>query len=363
MNTVTMADLRRILVDCAGEGEPAGDISDIAFTELGYDSLALIETAARLKQEFGVTITDDQVTELATPAALLAAVNAVHRTHHAVVVPAPADAVYAILADVTPAPALFAAPVHYRHIERAEHRERFRIWVLAAGEVANWTSVRRLDPVRRVIEFEQEQPHPLVLRMRGEFRVLERDGHAEVLLDHEFVATDDAAAAVVEQATEANSTAQLATLRGLAALPLADLLCTVTDSVDVRGTAADAYEFVRDAGRWPDRLPHIGSVRVREAGDGVQHLTKEVDGHVTTSVRLCFPHDRIAFKQTTPPGHLLGNAGQWTFTPTATGCTVAVRHTVLLHPDAPAGTRAAIAATGRLTLLGAKDFAEHRASA
>nr|AAG30201.1 acyl carrier protein [Streptomyces sp. R1128] len=75
---MTIDDLRRILTECAGEDESVdlgGDILDTPFTELGYDSLALMETAARIEQEFGVAIPDDEFAELATPRAVLAAVS------------------------------------------------------------------------------------------------------------------------------------------------------------------------------------------------------------------------------------------------------------------------------------------------
>lgn len=360
MNAVTMDDLRRILVECAGGDEALPkDIVDVEFAALGYDSLALIETAARLRREFGVTISDDRVTELSTPADMLAAVNT-RTTHHSVTVDAPAAAVYALLADVTLAPTLFAAPIHYRHSERGAHHERFRIWGLANDQVASWTSVRHLDPAGHVITFEQEHPHPLVSAMRGVFRMTERDGTTEVALDHEFATTDPD---FVGRAIDTNSTAQLAALRRLAELPLGELLHTTTDTVEVDGRAEDAYEFVHDVGQWPERLPHIGSVDVREDGD-VQYLTKTVGEHTSRSVRLCFPTERIVFKQLTPPAALLGNAGEWTFTPTPAGCTVTVRHTVLLAPDADRDRiRADIAATARRTLLGARRFAERRASA
>lgn len=357
MSTVTVDDLRRVLVACAGGDEALpSDIADVGFADLGYDSLALIETAARLRQEFGVTISDDQVTDLTTPAELLAAVNT-HTTHHRAVIDAPAGTVYGLLADVMLAPTLFAAPIHHQHTERTESRERFRIWVLANGQVATWTSVRHLDPNGHVISFEQEQSHPLVSSMRGEFCLTERDGATEVELDHEFVTADPA---FVTRAVDTNSTTQLDALRTLAGLPLDELLHTTTDTVDVRGSVADAYEFVRDIRRWPDRLPHIGSVDVREDGD-VQYVTKKVGEHTSESVRLCFPNERIVFKQVTPPAALLGNAGEWTFTPTATGATITVRHTVLLAPDADhTRIRADIAATARHTLLGAQRFAERR---
>jgi minimal PKS acyl carrier protein len=72
--------LRRILVACAGEDEAAGlagDILDVPFADLGYDSLALMESAARIKQEYGVDISDDILAELETPRAVLDLVNGV----------------------------------------------------------------------------------------------------------------------------------------------------------------------------------------------------------------------------------------------------------------------------------------------
>ena len=75
---MTMDELREILIECAGEDEAAalrGDIAEVEFEDLGYDSLALMETAARIKQRFGVTIPDEEIAELRTPATVLAAVN------------------------------------------------------------------------------------------------------------------------------------------------------------------------------------------------------------------------------------------------------------------------------------------------
>ncbi|GAB1644469.1 acyl carrier protein [Krasilnikovia sp. MM14-A1259] len=76
MNTITMEDLRRILISCAGESDDlSGDIIDREFEELGYDSLALMETAARIEQEYGVRIPDEHLVELHTPRAVLEAVK------------------------------------------------------------------------------------------------------------------------------------------------------------------------------------------------------------------------------------------------------------------------------------------------
>jgi act minimal PKS acyl carrier protein len=78
MATLTIDDLRHILVECAGESEDinlSGDVMDVPFEQLGYDSLALIEAATRIQRTFGVSIPDGQVTELRTPRMLLSAVN------------------------------------------------------------------------------------------------------------------------------------------------------------------------------------------------------------------------------------------------------------------------------------------------
>ncbi|MEV7421612.1 MULTISPECIES: acyl carrier protein [unclassified Streptomyces] len=78
MATMDLDDLRRILVACAGQDDGidlTGDILDTPLEELGYDSLALMESAARIKQEFGVDLTDDDVAEVGTPRALLSLVN------------------------------------------------------------------------------------------------------------------------------------------------------------------------------------------------------------------------------------------------------------------------------------------------
>ncbi|WP_116041233.1 acyl carrier protein [Amycolatopsis palatopharyngis] len=71
---MTIDDLRRILTECAGEDESAdlhGDIHDTPFAELGYDSLALMETATRIKHEYGIEISDEDIALVETPRLLL----------------------------------------------------------------------------------------------------------------------------------------------------------------------------------------------------------------------------------------------------------------------------------------------------
>jgi act minimal PKS acyl carrier protein len=75
---MTITALRRILVECAGGEELAeldGDIAAVNFEQLGYDSLALIETASRIQRDFGVIIPEELLIDVKTPQELIDIVN------------------------------------------------------------------------------------------------------------------------------------------------------------------------------------------------------------------------------------------------------------------------------------------------
>lgn len=71
-------DLRTVLIEAAGEAETVElvpEIMDADLYDLGYDSLALMEVAARIQQRYAVEISDDEVTALRTFRLLLDRVN------------------------------------------------------------------------------------------------------------------------------------------------------------------------------------------------------------------------------------------------------------------------------------------------
>lgn len=75
----TLDDLKRILLEGAGAEEGVdlnGDILDTDFEELGYESLALLETGGRIEREWNITLDDSALTDAATPRALIETVNA-----------------------------------------------------------------------------------------------------------------------------------------------------------------------------------------------------------------------------------------------------------------------------------------------
>ncbi|MEU5940787.1 acyl carrier protein [Micromonospora sp. NPDC047548] len=78
MRQFTIEDLRRIMRQCAGESDALnldGDILDTSFDDLGYDSLALLETTSRTSQEFAVELPEDGMASATTPRRLLDFIN------------------------------------------------------------------------------------------------------------------------------------------------------------------------------------------------------------------------------------------------------------------------------------------------
>ena len=363
MSTImTFDDLRTMLVD--GAGLPEGvDFTeqhlDVELDALGYDSLAILVTAARIRQEFGVDIPDHEVVDLRTPRLILDRVNTsipeqtggetppakqVY-SEHRVVVDAQASVVFDLIADVSLWPVIFTPTVHTRVLECSAEGDRFEIWATAAnGDVNCWASRRTFDPGGGLITFAQDRETPLFGFMGGrwKFEPLGED-RTEVVLGHYFTPSQGQpdAVAVIGQELDHNGTAELEALRAVAALPggVESLLVSFSDTVELAGSAAEAYEFVWAADQWPERLPHVTAVTLVERAGGAQDITMETrapDGSVQTtrSVRVGLSNGSIAYKQTTPPTPLFGHSGVWEFFDGAAGMTMRSSHTALIDPAA-----------------------------
>lgn len=78
MSELTLVDLKKIMKECAGEDEEInldGDILDTHFGDLGYDSLALLETTSRIERAYHVRLGDEAAIEAGTPREFLDRVN------------------------------------------------------------------------------------------------------------------------------------------------------------------------------------------------------------------------------------------------------------------------------------------------
>ncbi|MET9390144.1 aromatase/cyclase [Streptomyces sp. NPDC006624] len=309
----------------------------------------------------------------------------VTRVTHRIDVAAPADAVYRIVSDVSLWPLYFPPTVRAERTAGDDSDERIRIWAVAHGEVRTWESRRRLDRAAREVRFEQTRPSDPVAAMGGRWEVRERgDGDCTVVLDHHYraVGDDPSALARIADAVETNSVSELSHLR-LAAERAGsedELLLDFSDTEVIPGPAADVYDFLYDAAKWPERLPHVVRLDLRENVTGLQYMemdTRAPDGsvHTTVSGRVCTPGRRIVYKQTRLPPVLRAHNGEWLLEDAGDGTVrVTARHQVVLNPEGiaalpepPASLGAArdavrhsLGSNSRATLARAKAFATAR---
>src|SRR5205814_8571063 len=74
MGEFTVADLRSVLLESISDMDLEGT-AETSYADLGCDSLALMDVAARIRQRVGVQVPDDAIAPAATQAATVAAVN------------------------------------------------------------------------------------------------------------------------------------------------------------------------------------------------------------------------------------------------------------------------------------------------
>ncbi|MFC8247413.1 aromatase/cyclase [Streptomyces chartreusis] len=306
------------------------------------------------------------------------------KVEHEITVDAPAPAVYRLIAEVENWPRIFPPTIYVDHLERGESEERIRIWATANGEAKNWTSRRTLDPDALRITFRQEVSTAPVAAMGGTWIIEPLSGtSSRIRLLHDYRAIDDDPEGLkwIDEAVDRNSRSELAALKTNVELAHAseEITFSFEDTVQIDGSAKDAYDFVNEAGLWVERLPHVASVRFSEDTPGLQTLemdTRAKDGstHTTKSYRVTFPHHRIAYKQVTLPALMTLHTGYWTFEENASGVAASSQHTVVLNAaniarilgtdatvaDARAYVKNALSTNSRATLGHAKDHAENR---
>lgn len=338
-------------------------------------------------------VVPNSATAVAGPAA------GTHVTEHTVVVDAPADTVYGLVADVSAWPQIFGPTIHVEVLEEEADEQLLRIWATANDQVRSWTSHRILNSRTRSVSFRQVVPAAPVSAMGGQWRIEPNDdGGSRVVLLHDYSAVDDdpEAVALIERAVDRNSRAELAALKNAAeqdagedAAEGADagddrLRFTFCDSVDIGGSAEDVFAFLDRADLWPERLPHVARIGLEESpsdggGSTVQRMdmdTRSPDGslHNTMSVRVCFPdRNLIVYKQLRVPVAMSGHTGRWVIEPHGKGVRATSWHTVTLDPEgvrqllgpratlaeARAKVRRALGANSSTTLQHAKQFAEN----
>jgi aromatase len=297
---------------------------------------------------------------------------------HTIDIAAPARVVYDLIADVASWPQIFHPTLHIDVLEQGDGHERLRLWATANGEVRNWVSRRELDPSALRIDFRQEVPSSPVNAMGGSWIITAVDaGQTAVRLLHDYRSDDEDSLPWIAAAVDRNSRSELGALKEAAELDLPGLQFSFEDSIVIDGDAGVAYQFLERADLWPERLGHVASLDLAEDSDGVQRMvmetvTPDASVHTTESVRICFPEQRIVYKQIVTPPIMSAHTGQWHVHRDAGATIVTSQHTVRLRPDkvsdilgqdiplsdAAAKVRAALSANSRLTLHAAKAYTE-----
>lgn len=255
---------------------------------------------------------------------------------------APARALYRLVADATRWPVVFESTVHVDLLDHAWREEQFQHWALFDGDVTSWTTRRGLAPDELRITFRQQHTRPPIASLGGrwEFRPWPA-GTAEVVLTRDVAAERDADLPHLLAVLEADGE------RDLDALALAaesgsgagELVFDFAERMTCAEPPRKVYEFVHRADLWPERLAHVNRALLRTRPHGVQDLVTETateDGRVYSarSIRLCFPCERIVYKQLVLPPLMAGHSGEWIFEDGPDGTVVTARHTVAVNPAA-----------------------------
>ncbi len=80
-------------------------------------------------------------------------------------------------------------------------------------------------------------------------------------------------------------------------------------------------------------------MRIEEDVPNLQTMemdTRTADGsvHTTKSIRVCFPGERIVYKQVVLPALMTAHTGRWSLLPTATGVRAVSQHSVMVKDSA-----------------------------
>ncbi|MFE2827541.1 SRPBCC family protein [Streptomyces sp. NPDC059271] len=272
----------------------------------------------------------------------------VRRLRHSAEVAAPAEVVYALLADAVRRPLYSAGVVHVERMDAEGDRERLRVWEHAGGRVRCSLWARVAHPGELRIEFWRLSGEAPIASMAGQWSVSEAAGghRCVVSVVHEFtvaagshgVEAARAALAAGDNARSAlRSVRRIAEGRGGSR----QRVLRFQESLRIEGPGEVVYDFLYRAGDWAGRVPQVRHVELSEVSPGIQCVDYRLrlpdhTVRATRSLRLCFPHaGRIVYKTTMPWAPVAAHTGEWSVLPDEHGVRVVAEHTVLLDEHAP----------------------------
>ncbi|SCG58492.1 aromatase/cyclase [Micromonospora halophytica] len=258
---------------------------------------------------------------------------------HTATVAAPATLVFDLVADLGSWPQFHGPSVHAEPLGADEHGQLFRHWwVIDDHTVRTWQASWHFDREQLRIRYEFAPHQPGAAGARGEWILHpSSDSSTEVRLEQAAAGDGsyDAAGAERELRELLNAVRTAAEHDE----ERRDLVVDFEDPLFVAGSLDAAYEYLYEADKWPERIPHVSRLVLEERVPNIQFFdmdTHTPDGspHTTRSVRICLPNNKIVYKQIHLPKLLDGHTGHWRFTPTREGFILGARHTAVIKPSA-----------------------------
>ncbi|MFE9291916.1 aromatase/cyclase [Streptomyces olivaceus] len=299
-------------------------------------------------------------------------------------VAAPLEQVRSLVEDVTGWTQLHTPAVHAEILSDTGAEHLVRHWAVTGRDsVRTWTARRTRAADGSRISFVHEEAEAPFASLGGAWTFQEQDGKTLVEMRHDFTLAEGEEGLADEVSTRLRTGARdyLRTLGHAAENreELNRLIISFTDSLFIAGNIKDAYDYLWEADKWEERIPHIAKLDLEEPAPGVQFfdmLTSTPDGssHRTRSVRVTVEPDIIVYKQTELPALLDGHTGHWRFAQTPEGVIAEARHTATIKPsalhilgegttvlDARKHLRRVLSANSVSNLRLAKAYAEERA--
>ncbi|HEU5333325.1 MAG TPA: hypothetical protein VFU73_11180 [Actinocrinis sp.] len=270
-----------------------------------------------------------------------------HRTERDTVVAAPAPDVLALLTAVADWPLLLARIVHVEPLALDGAARLAHVWGLSPRGIDDWVCRVRADPAGRALHVAHVVARAPASALSARWHAAPLDpGHSRLTLFQEFeaIADDPDAVRLLGRLFGATAESDLASVRDAAEIHAAHPGCRFTFGECVpleRGDSADAaFDFLSRPEKWPENLPGIASVSLREEQPGTQWLemgVEEPDGSVRAELtaRVCFPRRRLIVQKDVRPRVLLfSHTSRFAVERQVNGTMLSCRHTVVLDPGA-----------------------------